>query len=1571
MLGRISTAPDHIEPSELPLIPDLSHLPDEWRQKYTELFTTYKDAVSQNNKQLGQCRLPPVHIETTPGVTYASPPKKYSREEEQLLIDHVRELEELGIVEEITHYSPWSHDILLVPKSDTEKLDRTVVGKDRLEQLKKGVRFVSNLKHINKVLPPVNSIRLTNFAEILPLLGGKRVAAFDAKHGYFQLPLDDASKDIFAFSVGSKRFRYKVLPQGCHASSQIFMTCMETVLSEEAWEEFKAEVGAECLSNCVFRMCFVVYLDDTFTIMTTHEQLYYGCQFILRQFEKFNMRLSAKKIMIDHPETTLLGFCVSSKTNTYKLSGKRAEAMLAWNFPSSRAQTQSRLAACQYWSQVIPGLKHIAICLGLLARTKNEFVFEQVHFLEYLMLRLIISLNIELTIPRLQEGQTLYCSSDASFAVMSGVMFQNERDLDQEGNPVGDRVMRVCGVTSRNFTGPDLCRHVIWKECFAMLNTLEVYKYWIAASKRTIFFTDCVSLALLSRLKVQSSKLYTFSVYLSTLKNVYFFHSRGSKFLVSLSDLLSRGLGDSKIEAPVSIPQEILEDVTGVKFKDNFVVTPDCLHRLMTGDLPGHYSQLPYRKRQRPPPDLTDETLEEILAKAPPEKEVLDAIFNGYSSIRPDTVAFVDQTTGKKIGKSQFEEIKRKYNFDQIRELSYMVAAHSYHVTEAGDMKQIIFEYLNCVKDYLTGKSLNAFQSELLQKIIMFLQSERVDISVLRLIVSQVIKIPELSFDSVHSGLVPVQIILCLQSRSSMVTVDLNGDKLVLKVNQSVTLHPFEIKKLNISVLIETGFVVEFVSQWQVVTVTTVINEIGTRSLLTVATLFNHSDQGHTLEAGQVLGQILLHGGTERCCCGINFKKLLVLDRLETELDIFIESENIENQTRFLLYNVMTSVTGHRWDPVVKQAALCDGVPAAIFPCYNTTISDKMSMSKSDYNRLILLSNMLQNGKVLSNHIICQFQRSCQHLISIIDQVERNETDKFVLKSQLLFKRSQVLGQEVHLLCLDRVTFGFLCDNLHSTSNMHHSPAVLTSYLKSMFYCYQMVRVIEESCQKCGVCYFSRPCYRNKLVISYYGDPPPIGFRWSCDMVENFPLDKLKNKYLFVLCEFRTTFTIVFPMKSLKSSELVSKLEPFMPVLGASEIISDFGGVFKHELRDLLARYHVSHTKSCPSTPSANQTEGILKLWRRSFKAFLLGLPADQTQYWSRHVFYFNTIWNCSIIHPDKQPLTRFNLLFNSRRSVNSRFLSVLPGGSESFQMQETAQQIIDDYRIEMKKKYKSGRLPLFRVGMLVSLLSTKSELQVTHPSAGLMSNNQKIFRILSLTKSAARCVELTTGNCQTIGLGKLHPVTSDVLYADLGFDPQLKNSFERNLFSVGPQRSLLQVLRQPESDIMELIDEGEPSLTEISQQYDRHVEHVERDGPLVELGQDGEVGHDVIRPDQVAAVHKDSEHVARDEPVEGLSGPVQGDLGAGDPEQGEHHAGHRYQLRSKVKKVYLIKNKKSVSFRKNCAVKVFLPNQLTTEFQRLYYKPIVNKFVVYREHCNFICNPDFSKAEWCLLAKQ
>ena len=575
VLDRISTGPDYIEPRDAPQIPDLSHLPDEWRQKYTELFTTYKGAVSQNSKELGQCRLPPVHIETTPGVTHATPPKKYSREEEQLLRDHVKELEELGIVEEITHYSPWSHDILLVPKSDTEKLDSTVVGKDRLEQLRKGVRFVSNLKHINKVLPPVNATRLTNFAEILPLLGGKKVAAFDAKHGYFQLPLDEASKDIFAFSVGSKRFRYRVLPQGCHASAQIFMSVMETVLSEEAWEEFKKEINEDCLSQCVFRTSFIIYLDDSFVIMTTHKQLYFGCMFLLRQYEKFNMRLSPKKISIDSPETTLLGFCVSSKNNTYKLSGKRSEAMLAWNFPVNRAQTQSRLAACQYWSQVIPGLKHIAICLGLLARTKNDFVFEQVHYIEYLMLRLIISMDIELTIPRLQEGQTLFCSSDASFAIMSGVMFQYERDLDQDGNPVGDRELRVCGVTSRNFTKPDLCRHVVWKECFSMLNTLEVYKYWIAASKRTIFFMDCVSLALLARLKVQSSKLYTFSVYLSTLKNVWFFHTRGSKFLVSLSDLFSRGLGDSKIEAPISIPQEILEDVTGVKFKENFVVT--CL----------------------------------------------------------------------------------------------------------------------------------------------------------------------------------------------------------------------------------------------------------------------------------------------------------------------------------------------------------------------------------------------------------------------------------------------------------------------------------------------------------------------------------------------------------------------------------------------------------------------------------------------------------------------------------------------------------------------------------------------------------------------------------------------------------------------------------------------------------------------------------------------------------------------------------------------------------------------------------------------------------------------------------
>ena len=1546
IVGRISTAPEPIESCDKLQMPELSHLSPEWQEKYKELFTEYKDAVSQNSKHLGRCTLPPVHINTTPGVTHYQTPKRYSKEEELLLREHVRELEELGIVEPITHYTSWSHDILLVPKSDKVKLDRTAVGKSRLEQLKEGIRFCSNLKHINKVLPPVNSTVLSNFNEILPLLGGRKVAAFDARSGYFQIGLDSESRDIFSFHVGSKKWRYCVLPQGLVSACAIFQSIMELIISEEEWEAFKKEVNQDCLRDCLHKLCFVVYLDDTLVIMRTSQQLYWGCTFILRQYKKYNMTVSAKKICIDHPETTVLGFCVSSKTNTYKLSAKRADAILAWPMPINRPQVQSRIAALQYFGQVIPGLKHLAFCLGLLAKSKNKtFHLEQVHFVEFLMLRLIVAINIELSVPRLSEGQVLFCSSDASFGIMSSIMFQNEPDLDSEGIPHGERKFRVCGVTSRNFQSADLQRHVVWKEAISMLNCLETYKFWIQSSAKTIFFVDCISLAFISRLKVQSSKLYTYSMYLSSLRNVYFIHSRGSRFMVSLADLLSRGLGEAPVKAPVSIPADILENVSGVKFKENFVVTPEVLYRLMTGDLPGYFSDLPFRKRQRAPPDMEYRDLDKILSMPPPEKEVLDVVYGGYEAIRPDTVAFIDPESNKKISRSQFEVLRRKYSLDTIKELCNMVICHSYHVTDISEISGIIDKLMSELNCYFVGRKLTEYQAEVHSNIIHFINSQDKCVSLLKLIISQILLIPELSYSSVSSGLVPVQAMLCKQSSNSDVRLDVIDNRLCLLMTRDFTLQPNQVRKVNLSLLFNTSFCLEFVSLWEEVTVTAQVGEVRTESLMTVAVVFNHTSEVSTLSSGGALGYLEYHGGDQECVCQLNFKKLLILDRVFGEIDMMIESQQVENQTRFLLFNITSQVTSELMDQIKKQAVLCDGIGAALYPCYNTVVKEGLSLTKADYNKIILLSSLIQENKLLSNKIIREFQRSCSHLAGIIEQVESGRTTQFILKGGILFKIDIVLGVKVHKLALDRVTCLFICENLHSSSNMHYSSKVMMSYLNSMFYCLKMFEIIEQAAERCSICYFSMPCYRNKLIVKHVEEPPPVGFYWFCDLVENLNRDKLGYKFVCLLCEYRTTFTIVVALKTTKSSELAQKLDPLMTVFGMSELKSDYGPTFRGDFQKLLKRYHVVHSKSAPSSPAENYSELILKLWRRSFKAFLLGLPSDQKPYWSRHLYYFNTIWNSSILHPEKQPLTRFNLFMNPRRSLNARFLSVLEGTSDSMIMQNTAQQILDDLRLERKRTYKSGNIPKFVKGMLVCLLSTKSELQVTHPSAGLLSNNQKIFRILSLTRSAARCVNIVNGDCQTIGLGKLKPVNSEILYGHFGFDPVARGSFEKNMFSTGPQRSLLQVLSNPDTDVPEMMDENEPSLEEISQQYDRSYQD------------DDDLGED-------SGDHGDSDHVHD----QGQGGGDQE-----DPSPDSHlveESRKPYNLRPRTKVRVNVITTKRVYFAKNYKVRYYSAKQLCHENLAEKYFPLIKeKYYNVENYFVWNCNPDYSKAEWRMLS--
>ena len=1461
LMDRISQCPEYFEaPEGELLLPELDHLPDEYKDKFDQLFRANADLLSQHQFDIGKCNLPPVQIPVVPGVTSQDKPRHYKPEEKQILRDYLKDLLQAGIVKKVQTESNWNHNINLVPKSvdGSRKLDRSKHGKTRIQQLQEhGARFCSDLRGVNKALPNEQMTQLPQFNVLCPMLAAKKICCFDIRSGYFSVLLDEEAQKIFGFQVDNEYYVYTRLVQGFKNSVAIFQHIMSTIFSEKAWDRYRKYIP--CLENLNYQDVFSIYVDDLVVAAYDLEQLFYCTEFALMCVKQAGLKFHPKKISIDKPTAEVLGFEIITKLQQYRIATKRAQAMLAWLFPATRDAIISRLASLQYFQQCLPGIRYLVFGLSLLAKSKHDKLYiKKLHKMEFMAMRLLIAMQIEMYIPQLDKP--LYVSSDASFSTYAGVIQQKRFLLDKDGNETKEEGMVVCGAMSKNFKQHDLQRAIYQKETHAMIQTLKSFEYWIRAANRVIFSTDCVFLAHIANLKQQDSKMFGTSLFLSTFGNVYFVHSRGSHFLVTLADILSRGLGGSQIMSAAGIPKEFLEKISNIKDPGRMVISPQALHNLMTAPAP-EYTNVPYRKEQRPCPDMLEFNEDQIFNHPTCEAEVVTAMFGGYDAIKPDTIAFQNPETKRKMSRTDFAQVERKYNLQNIRQ--FVEQAEKHQVCEGSKEEQI-----HQISIYEQDRD---FSDRMVQQLKSFLQTidrSDTDDQMLGLCYTYVAQ-PEQGYtiirdliktfqESRHYAktdgeLQAVQYIVGTQSDEADVTLEPLVACVGLVLKKDVTLQPHEFVKLKVNTRLATKFEVEFVEKLTNVAVTLGQTDGALYTWLSNLILFSDSKQLEHVPAGTVIGHLKFHGGGPKCGCSRSLEKGLLLDivpagKLGEETP---SQEALEN--RMMLFNCVMSVTGERIDKPLAQTAVQGNMGEAIYPI----AKDKATLAspnRRELNHIMLLSSLVTNGKVLSKEIIRQFQQSCSFLTERRLAVRRNKETKFCEIDGILYKKKQILGEEVLLLCLDSVTYGFLVAALHQ-QGYHFSEQVIKAYLGTLFYTEHSKAAIRRGKANCSACYFTRRCFRRKNVVAN-NFKPQIGARWSSDLIENLERDKHGHKYLCLLIEHRTTFCLTIPLKTTQCSEFTQKLAPYLVVMHPNELVTDFGTLYRGpELKKLLDDNNVIHSKSVPQRPQQNGlAEVSAKEIRGFFRTFLLGLPGEARARWSEHLYFATTVFNCGIIYAGDQMLTRYNLFFNAERSNNHQFLSALNGMAEqNIRMQAEAMAIIDAKREKAREGYDASGLRPFVVDQIVMLISNKAEMQQAGSAAGLEPNSGRLYRVLSVTDSGlgVQCESLMNGSIQTFENSKLVPVDSDTLITGFGFDPTKVSSFDRALFKRGKGNMLLEAIKNSPEDMLppEFRREPLPAPPEDGPDFEDETVISE----VVESGQDSEpvvVDAEAIHPD-------------------------------------------------------------------------------------------------------------------------
>ena len=316
---------------------DFSHLSDEDCKSLKILLTSYVDVFALDSSELGTTQLVTHSIDTG----QHRPIKQQIRRMPFALRKKVEELVEEMLDQEVIEPSgsPWASPIVLVQKKDG------------------GVRFCVDYRRLNQVTK-MDEFPLPRIDDTLDLLTGSRYfSTLDLASGYWQVAMDQDSKEKTAFTTFAGLYQFRKMPFGLVNAPATFQRLMEVVLS-----------------GLARRVC-VVYLDDVLVFGRTVAEHNANLTQVLERLRRAGLRLKPKKCRFALTEVEYLGHVVSAQG--VRTDPKKIEAVERFSTPQDVKTLRSFLGLASYYRKFVPDFAKVAGPLHALTRKGVPFLWTQ------------------------------------------------------------------------------------------------------------------------------------------------------------------------------------------------------------------------------------------------------------------------------------------------------------------------------------------------------------------------------------------------------------------------------------------------------------------------------------------------------------------------------------------------------------------------------------------------------------------------------------------------------------------------------------------------------------------------------------------------------------------------------------------------------------------------------------------------------------------------------------------------------------------------------------------------------------------------------------------------------------------------------------------------------------------------------------------------------------------------------------------------------------------------------------------------------------------------------------------
>lgn len=349
---------------------------------------------------------------------------------ERLLTPLKKEIEmmiQLGVIEPST--SEWSSPLVIVPKKDNS------------------LRICVDFRKLNSQ-SKFDAYPMPRVDELLERIGRAQfITTLDLCKGYWQVPLDPASRPYTAFKTPLGLFHFTVLPFGLHGAPATFQRMMDHVL----------QGGEECSA---------AYLDDVVIFSNTWTEHIQHLKQTLEKIQGAGLTLNVGKCSWAQREASYLGYLLGN--GQLKPQVSKVEAIHRSPQPRTKKEVRSFLGLVGWYRRFIPEFASIATPLtNLLAKAvRNPLPWTEDCEMAFRTLKERVCSSSVLQIP--DFSRRFVVQVDASATGIGAVLAQG---IAGEEKPVV--------FLSRKLLPRETRYSTIEKECLAIKWSLDSLRYYL------------------------------------------------------------------------------------------------------------------------------------------------------------------------------------------------------------------------------------------------------------------------------------------------------------------------------------------------------------------------------------------------------------------------------------------------------------------------------------------------------------------------------------------------------------------------------------------------------------------------------------------------------------------------------------------------------------------------------------------------------------------------------------------------------------------------------------------------------------------------------------------------------------------------------------------------------------------------------------------------------------------------------------------------------------------------------------------------------------------------------------